>query len=188
MTHPVLPPYGTISSVFIPGVAFHLPTAAICLLSPQLYHQRWVGYSMIDGKEVLMNLWRPDNKPAHTLQFPLCTQSNVPTVVNVSCTTSELETIGPLLRPWVAHHILGFDNNWRGLAHADEHRFITQACMLPSLTDSLKVNLTSGQKELLMWHWKYVISMSHIQELMVTHSKGCERVDGYNAVCHHSCF
>jgi hypothetical protein len=25
--------------VFIPGVAFHLPTAAICLLSPQSYHQ-----------------------------------------------------------------------------------------------------------------------------------------------------
>ena len=155
--------------VFIPGVAFHLPTAAIRLLSPQSYHQRWGGYSMIDGKEVLMNLWRPDNKPAHTLRFPLCTQSNVPTVVNVSCTASERETIGPLLRPAIAHHILDIDNDWRSSAHAHKHEFLTQSCMLPSLTDSSNVNLTSGQKELLMWHWKYGISMSRIQELMVPH-------------------
>ena len=29
------------------------------------------------------------------------------------------------------------------------------------------MNLTLGQKELLMWHWKYGISMSRIQELMM---------------------
>jgi len=155
--------------VFIPGVAFHLPTAAIRLLSPQSYHQRWGGYSMIDGKEVLMNLWRPDNKPNHVLTFPLCSQSNVPTALNVSCTSDERERIGPLLRPALAHHVLGFDNDGRKTAHAHAYDFVSRECLLSSLADDTNINLTSGQKELLMWHWKLGISMSRIQELMVPH-------------------
>jgi hypothetical protein len=156
--------------VFLPGVAFHLPTAAIRLMSPQSHHQRWGGYSLVDGKEVLMNLWRPDNQPNHVLRFPISEEhSNVPTLVNVSCTAKERETIGPFLRPAVAKHFMSFDDNWRTSAHAMEHDFMTQACVLPSVVDPTNINLSSGQKELLMWHWKTGISMSRIQELMVPH-------------------
>jgi len=154
--------------VFLPGVAFHLPTAAIRLLSPQSYHQRWGGYSMVDGKEVLMNLWRPDDQPSHVLRFPTSEQhSNVPTVVNVSCTRHERETIGPFFRPAVAKHVISFDDTWRTTAHAVEYDFA--ACALSSVVDTSNINLSSAQKELLLWHWKLGISMSRIQELMVPH-------------------
>ncbi len=36
-----------------------------------------------------MNLWRPDGKPSHVLEFQLDEHSNTPTAVNVSCTAEE---------------------------------------------------------------------------------------------------
>jgi len=63
-----------------------------------------------------MNLWHPDGKPAHMLEFPLHDQSNVPTVVGVSCTAEERESIGPLLHPALAKHVMTFDDEWRHLS------------------------------------------------------------------------
>lgn len=154
--------------IFLPGVAFHLPSAEVHLLSPQSYHQHWGGYSMVGQKSVLMNLWHPDGKPSHVLEFPLHDQSNVHTVVNVSCTAKERETFGPLLYPAIAKHVLAFDDDWRCLAYEVEHDFLS-ASIYPTLTDSSNVNLTEGQKELLLWHWKLGISMSRIQKLVVPH-------------------
>ena len=37
------------------------------------------------------------------------------------------------------------------------------------MSDASNVNLTAGQKELLLWHWKLGISMHRIQELMTGH-------------------
>lgn len=34
---------------------------------------------------------------------------------------------------------------------------------------SANINLTNGQKELLLWHWHLGIGMSHIQEMMAPH-------------------
>ena len=67
-------------------VAFHLPTVDIRLLSPQSYHQRWGGFSLVGAKNILMNLWQPKGKARHVLEFPLHDQSNVPTLINVACT------------------------------------------------------------------------------------------------------
>jgi hypothetical protein len=50
-----------------------------------------------------------------------------------------------------------------------EHNFDTDASLFLSVADPSNVNLTPGQKELLLWHWRLGISMSHIQELMVPH-------------------
>ena len=36
----------------------------------------------------------------------------------------------------------------------------------PNVAIELNVNLSSAQKELLLWHWKLGISMQRIQELM----------------------
>ena len=38
--------------VYVPGIAYHLPTAEIRLTSPQSYHQRWGGRSELDGDSV----------------------------------------------------------------------------------------------------------------------------------------
>jgi hypothetical protein len=50
-----------------------------------------------------------------------------------------------------------------------EHNFDTDASFFPSVADPSNINLTPGQKELLLWHWRLGISMSHTQELMVPH-------------------
>jgi hypothetical protein len=53
-----------------------------------------------------MNLWHPDGKPNHVLELQLDEHSNTPTVVNVSCTAEEQETIGPYLWSSSARHSL----------------------------------------------------------------------------------
>jgi hypothetical protein len=50
-----------------------------------------------------------------------------------------------------------------------EHNFDMDASLFPSVVDPSNVNLTPGQKELLLWNWILGISMSCIQELMVSH-------------------
>jgi hypothetical protein len=50
-----------------------------------------------------------------------------------------------------------------------EHNFDMDASLLPLVPHPPYVNLTPGQKELPLWHWRLGISMSHIQELMVPH-------------------
>ncbi len=50
-----------------------------------------------------------------------------------------------------------------------EHNFYTDASLFPLVADPSNVNLTPGQKELLLWHWRLGISMSCIQELIVPH-------------------
>lgn len=111
---------------------------------------------MVGAKTVLMNLRRPD---CNILEFPLHDQSNsnVPTVVGVACTSKERNSISPLLRPALAKHIMTFDDDWRKASHAVEHEFLTQASLHHCLTDPSNVNLTNGQKELLLWHWKLVL-------------------------------
>ncbi len=50
-----------------------------------------------------------------------------------------------------------------------EHNLDTVASLVQSVANPSNVNLTPGQKELLLWHWRLGISMSHIQELMAPH-------------------
>ena len=42
--------------LYLPGLAYHLDTADICLFSPQNYHQLYGGSSTIDGDKVVMKL------------------------------------------------------------------------------------------------------------------------------------
>ena len=80
-------------------------------MSPQSNHQRWVGYSLVEKEGVLMNLWHPDGKPSHVLEFQLDEHSNTPTAVNVSCTAEEWETIGPYLWSSCPRHSLAFNTH-----------------------------------------------------------------------------
>ncbi len=153
-----------------------LPTADIQLMSPQSCHQQWGGYSLVGKEGVLMNLWRPDGKPSHVLEFQLDEYSNTPTAVNVSCTAEERETIGPYLWSSCARHSLAFNRHSLAFNTHDqspvfecEHNFDMDASLFPSVAGPSNVDLTPGQKELLLRHWRLAISLSHIQELMVPH-------------------
>ena len=58
-----------------------------------------------------MNLWHPDGKPSHVLEFQLDEHSNTPTAVNVSCMAEERETIGPFLWSSCTRHSLAFNTH-----------------------------------------------------------------------------
>jgi hypothetical protein len=90
-------------------------------------------------------------------------------VVNVSCTAEERETIGPYLWSSCARHSLAFNTHDQSPVFECEHNFDTDASLFQSVANPSNVNLTPGQKELLLWHWRLGISMSRIQELMVAH-------------------
>jgi hypothetical protein len=82
-----------------------------------------------------MNLWRPDGKPSHVLEFQLDEHSYTPTAVNVSCTAEERETIGPY--PWSSctRHSLAFNTNDQSPVFECEHNFDTDASLLQSVAN-----------------------------------------------------
>jgi hypothetical protein len=116
-----------------------------------------------------MNLWCPDGKPSHVLEFHLDEHMNTPTAVNVSCMAKERETIGPYLWASCTRHSLAFNTHDQAPVFECEHIFDTDTSLFPSMEDPSNVNLTPGQKELLLWHWRLGMSMSRIQGLVVPH-------------------
>ena len=99
-----------------------------------------------------MNLWCPDGKCSDVLEFQLDELLNTPTAVNVSCTAEERETIGPYLWSSCARHSLAFNTHDQAPVFECEHNFDTDASPFPSMAGPSNVNLTPGQKELLLWH------------------------------------
>jgi hypothetical protein len=91
-----------------------------------------------------MNLWRPDGKPSHVLEFQLDEHSNTPTAVNVSCTAEEQETIGPYLWSSCARHSLAFNTHDQAPVFECEHNFDTDASIFPSVAGQSNVILTPG--------------------------------------------
>ena len=46
---------------YLPGLAYHLETTDIRLISPQAYHQLYRGYSLLDGDTFDLHLDKPVN-------------------------------------------------------------------------------------------------------------------------------
>ncbi len=90
-------------------------------------------------------------------------------MVNVSCTAEEREKFGPYLWSSCARHSLAFNTHDQAPVFEWEHNFDTDASLFPLVVDPTNADLTPGQKELLLWHWRLGVSMSRIQELMVPH-------------------
>ena len=159
--------------LYLPGLAYHLPTADICLLSPQAYHQMYGGESRVDGDNVLMSLppKRGSNQRLHSINIPIEKGiSNLPIVHKVSCTDDEREQVGPHLRSAQAQHTLNFKRKSNYCDDEFEYEFqaFSSICA-PCLSDDSNLNLTGPQRELLLWHWKLGISMHRIQEIMKQH-------------------
>ena len=77
-----------------------------------------------------------------------------------------------LSRSW-----LGATRRWQKEDEEFEFEFAqTQAMCCPCVGDDSNSNLTSPQRELLLWHWKLGVSMKRIQQMMVEH----EAVDSKN--------
>ena len=98
-------------TIYLPCLAYHLPTAEICLISPQTYHQFYGGCSEVDGDKIVMHLPRSSKGPiAHSVVIPIEKEkTNLPMVYNVACTDKERQDIGPHLRSSLARHTMAFD-------------------------------------------------------------------------------
>jgi hypothetical protein len=107
-------------------------------------------------------------------------QSNVPIVADCSVSQEKMQEHGPFIRSalpkyerkmdflggWSSQHY----QNWKlALTAVDSeygHECGVSGFGLQNVATDPNVNLSSAQKELLLWHWKLGISMQQIQELM----------------------
>jgi hypothetical protein len=151
--------------VFLPCVSYHLPQMDVCLFSPQSYYQMHGGYSEVYGQSIIMKLhtssihidiiWDQANSPVDYDSFvsEKAKRGLVPPFWSGMCQTglSVLDFFGRIERS-----ISSIVNN------AESNCFPCSPCV----GDSANANLTSLQRELLLWHWKLGISMYQVQELM----------------------
>jgi hypothetical protein len=87
-----------------------------------------------------MNLWHPDGKPSHVLEFQLGEHSNTPTAVNVSCTAEVRETIGPYLWSSCTRQSLAFNTHDQSPVFECEHNFDMDASLFQSVANPPNVN------------------------------------------------
>jgi hypothetical protein len=161
--------------IFLPCLSYHLPSAEIRLFSPQTYHTLYGGHSTVGGDYV--------EKYIDHLRIRIDIDreaSNVPMVYNCSVSAEEIKLHGPHIRSalpkyerkmdflggWSSEHY----KKWQMAAQMVDleygHYNCFSGCGLPNVAVDANANLSSAQKELLLWHWKLGISMQRIQELM----------------------
>ena len=161
---------------WLPCLSYHLPSADIRLFSPQVYHTLYGGNSTVEGDHTMMHIGdmntglRADVRVAIDRQGP-----NVPMIFNVSVTADEMERISPHINsalPRMERHtdFLGSYSkehfaDWSMDSVEAEFDHFSGFCG-PCVASDANQNLSSAQKELLLWHWKLGISMHRIQELM----------------------
>jgi hypothetical protein len=159
---------------FLPCLSYHLPTAEIRLFSPQTYHTIYGGHSSVNGERVEKYI------DQYKLTIPIDRQvSNVPMVYNCGVTAQEMKEHGPFIRSALPAYERMVDSmgswneanfsSWKMVTEsvdAEFEHYKNTGFMLPNVGLDDNKNLSSAQKELLLWHWKLGISMQRVQELM----------------------
>ncbi len=144
--------------VFLPCVSYHPSQTDIHLFSPQTYHQMHGGYSEVYGQSIKMKL-RTSSIHIEIIRD----QANLP-VVHDSF-VSEKAKHGPAPLFWsgmcqTGLSVLDFFGEIKGSVSSIVST--TESNCFPSFPcvgDSANTNLTSPQRDLLLWHWKLGISM-----------------------------
>jgi hypothetical protein len=98
--------------LFVPSIAYHLKTAEIRLFSPQTYHGRWGGHTVIDGDGCTIHLPQQDDYHLrHDIFVPIDRRgSNLPICFDISCTAKERKEYAPHFRAMIARHALNFES------------------------------------------------------------------------------
>jgi hypothetical protein len=163
------------NDVFLPCLSYHLPTAEVRLFSPQTYHMLYGGHSTVGGDQVQMFI---DHL---RINVDIDRESsNVPMVKDCAVSAEEMKLHGPHIRSalpqyerkvdflggWSSEHY----KKWQMASLAIDSEYGHYSCGtgygLHNVATDGNTNLSSAQKELLLWHWKLGISMQRIQELM----------------------
>jgi hypothetical protein len=173
----------------VPGIAYHLPSCNLRLMSPQSYHQTYKGFSQLDGSEYTFFLAPAANGPErHEIRIPINDKTNLPMIFDVSTTGKEKSDAKPFFVNSIRmhQHFSGmFFGTWRcsydyrDEGEEDEYEFRplmhlsgkTKMSCLGCLSDDSNPNLSTGQKELLLWHYRLGISTKHVQHLMKEHER-----------------
>ena len=172
--------------VYLPGLAYHLKSTDIRLISPQAFHQLWGGHSVINDES-----FRLHTTSGQVLDVPLESKSNLPMLYGVTCSVQEHRAVGAAYaRQWKVKQRLSHsfffgneDGGWRftrledeDFAEPQEVTYDFDLCAhltrtAPCITIADNPNLSPAQKELLLWHYKLGCSMKKIQYLMTGHSR-----------------
>ena len=169
--------------VYLPGLAYHLKSTDIRLISPQAFHQLWGGRSVVDDKVFSLH-----TTSGQVVDVPIEPKSNLPMLYGVTCTNQEHRHVGAAYaRQWKVKQRTGRsfffgndDGSWRFTRLEDEdfdvptevdYNFDLCAHLRPCITIADNPNLSPGQKEVLLWHYKLGCSLKKIQYLMTGHAR-----------------
>ena len=126
--------------VEIEVLGYHIPTAKVCLLSPQVLLKTIGGQALLNGSEIKFNL---DN--GHEFSARLCPRSNLPLI------------------PLAQQQQKNFWNEAFGYTAGN----MSKINELRSVLSRKNTNLSSSQKELLFWHQRLLhTSVEWVQMLM----------------------
>ena len=179
--------------IFMPGLAYHMESTDIRLISPQAYHQVWSGHSVVTGSQYHLHLNKPANgipTVSHVIETDMDSATNLPLLRDVATTPKERADIGPLFarRLGLAQKstngfFFGADGSWN-LTRIEDEDFDTPTEVDYSFglfdgilnaaqctTSESNANLSAPQKELLLWHHRLGCSMKKAQYLMKPHTR-----------------
>ncbi len=150
--------------VFLPCISYHLQQT-VCLFSPQTYHQMHGGYLDVYGQSIQMKLC------TSTISIDIIQDHSSLLVVHDSYVSEKAKRgLGPLMWSGLCQTCLSaldfseeIDSAVSSIVTQSEQSFFPS---FPCVSDSENKNLSSPQRELLLWHWKLGINMYWIQELM----------------------
>ena len=164
--------------VYLPMVAYHLPTTDVRLFSPQIYHQLHGGHSTVDGANVYMTL--QGRRP--TITIPIENgSSNLPCVYNSFVSdkvkreyASKMRSGLKASRLFTALDFFGQLPLTGSARYSDKGEDMVPTSsrqralnlVLQCVGDVENENLSAAQRELLLWHWKLGIGMQRIQAMM----------------------
>jgi hypothetical protein len=135
------------------------------LFSPQTYHQIHGGYSEVYDQSIQMKLH------ASSIHIDIIRdQANLPVVHDSFVSEKAKHGLAPLFWSGMCQTGLSVLDFFGEIDHpvssivsnAESNCF----AYFPCVGDAENANLTSPQRELLLWHWKLGISMYRVQELM----------------------
>jgi hypothetical protein len=151
--------------VFLPCVSYHLLQTDVCLFSPQTYHQMHSCYSKVYAESIQMKL--------RTSTISIMIEqglTNLPVVHDSFVSEKAKRGLGPLMcsgLSWTRIAVLDFfgeiDKVVSSIFTQSKQTFFP---CFPCFGNSGNKNLTSPQRELLLWHRKLGINMYQVQEVM----------------------
>ncbi len=151
--------------VFLPCVSYHLPQTDVRLFSPQTYHQMHGGYSEVYGHSIQMKL-RTSSIHIDIIRD----KANFPVICDSFVSEKAKRGLTPLFWSGMCQTGLSvldfFGEIERSVSSIVSNAESNCFPCFPFVGDSENANLTSPQRELLLWHWKLGISMYRVQELM----------------------